>query len=158
MPTSIRITDLPVLSGEQPRDLIHFQRNVDGVWTDFHTDFGSLYGELRTFVHTFELDALDTQQAVYSPAVDELAVPISLLVKYTPGDDPQDALQQVSFDNSYSAAVIAQFNNGALPLVVQPVDVISFSGLDTDIYLNLSSSGGNGTALCIATYVVLQKL
>jgi|688.fasta_scaffold326269_2 hypothetical protein len=158
MPDPIRIDSLPVIDGEEPRDLINFQRLVDGVWQDFHTDLATFYGNLRTFVHTFELDTLDTQVVVYSPEADELAVPITLLVKYTPGDNPTDNLQQISFDNSSSSAVVAEFTNGSSPLAVQPVDVGAFAGLDTDILLILTSNGGNGTAFCIATYAILPKV
>ena len=158
MPDPIRIDSLPVIDGEEPRDLINFQRLVGGVWQDFHTDLATFYGDLRTFVHTYELDTLDIQVLVYSPEADELAVPISLLVKYTPGDNATDNLQQISFDNSVAAAVLAEFTNGSSPLAVQPVDVGSSVGLDTDLYLNLTSNGGNGTAFCIATYAILPKV
>jgi hypothetical protein len=158
MPDAIRIDSLPVIDGEEPRDLINFQRLVGGVWQDFHTDLATFYGNLRTFVHTFELDTLDTQVLVYSPEADELAVPIGLLVKYTPGDNATDNLQTISIDNLAAAAVIAQFTNGSSPLAVQPVDIGSGVGLDTDLYLTLTSNGGNGTAFCIATYAILPKV
>jgi hypothetical protein len=158
MPDPIRIDSLPVIDGEEPRDLINFQRLVGGVWQDFHTDLATFYGNLRTFVHTFELDTLETQVLVYSPEADELAVPIGLLVKYTPGDNPTDNLQSISVDNSSSSAVVAQFTNGLRALAVQPVDVAPFGGLDTDLYLTLTSNGGNGTAFCIATYAILPKV
>ncbi len=158
MPDAIRIDSLPVIDGEEPRDLINFQRLVSGVWQDFHTDLATFYGDLRTFVHTYELDTFDTQVLVYSPEADELAVPIGLLVKYTPGDNATDQLQSVSFDTEADASVIAQFTNGSSPLAVQPVDIAAFAGLDTDILLNLTSNGGNGTAFCIATYAILPKV
>ena len=158
MPDAIRIDSLPVIDGEEPRDLINFQRLVGGVWQDFHTDLATFYGDLRTFVHTYELDTFDTQVLVYSPEADELAVPIGLIVKYTPGDNQTDQSQQISFDNSAGSAVIGQFTNGLSPLAIQPADIAPFAGLDSDLYLNLTSNGGNGTAFCIATYAVLPKV
>ena len=74
--SAIRISDLPVLSELQDRDLIHFQRLVDGVWTDFHTDVATLQGGVRTFIQSVDLSVTDTFN-VYTPAVNELVVPIA---------------------------------------------------------------------------------
>jgi hypothetical protein len=54
---SIRITSLTDAGQAQDHDLIHFQRQVLGVWTDYYTDFATLYGAAQTTIIEWDMSA-----------------------------------------------------------------------------------------------------
>ena len=156
--SAIRISDLPVLSELQDRDLIHFQRLVDGVWTDFHTDCATLQGVVRTFIQF--VDLADTNSViVYTPAVGELVVPLAMWMIYTPDATPSNL--------GFNAQAFSGFSN-PLNLTVDPSDAVGgafgasdagqFTYLDQTLNLAWVSSAANGTGIIFVQYMVLPKV
>ena len=160
--SAIRIDTLPVLSAPEERDLVNFQRLVDGVWTDYHTDFATIQGEVRTFIQPFDL-AFDSQFTVYSPAADELVVPIAAWIVLD--DDGNGVQLQVVVQDvgALSTAVLEGLINplSAGQYAFQCIDGSgNFTGLDTDLMINLNVGVGPtaSTGVAYVQYAVVPKL
>ena len=157
--SAIRIDTLPILSAPDERDLVNFQRLVDGVWTDYHTDFATLQGEVRTFIQNIDL-AFDGQFTVYSPAADELVVPIAAWVVLD-DDGSGTQIQIVVNEIVFSSPGVLEgiVNPSAGKYAFQCVDGgANFTGLDTDLMLNLSVGPTTSTGVAYVQYVVLPKI
>lgn len=156
--SAIRITDLPVLDELQDRDLVNFQRLVDGVWTDFHTDGATLQGEVRTFIRSVDLSETDSA-LIYTPDTDELVVPLAMWMIYTPDAIPSGL--------GFSAQAFSGASN-PLNLTVDPsdavggsfgsVDVGQYTDMDQDFNLAWASSGANGTGIIYVQYAIVPKV
>ena len=53
---AVRITDFVLLNSYEERDIIHLQRQEAGVWNDYHTDLGSYFGQVKTYVYDWDLN------------------------------------------------------------------------------------------------------
>ena len=80
---SIRIEDMPLLSGYETRDLIHLQRREAGVWNDYHTDIGTYLGGYNTAVFSWDMEN-DFTDIIACP-VGKYLVPLFARFAYLPG-------------------------------------------------------------------------
>lgn len=158
---AIRITDLPVLSAPEERDIVHFQRLVDGTWQDFRTDFATLQGEVRTFIQPVDLS--DSYYAtVYTPDTDELAVPLAMWMVATPGTPSggPPVWFSVQFFNvtSGGSALDITAAIGTDPAVYNAIDVVEIFGFDSALELTWASNNATGTAVIFCQYAILPKV
>lgn len=159
--SAIRISDLPVLSELQDRDLIHFQRLVDGVWTDYHTDGATLQGEVRTFIQSVDLSVTDTF-TVYTPAVDELVVPIAAWAIVDDGATGP-GFNMLVIDELYSSLNTIEVTNSTpvfpSKYVLMLVEGLgNFTELSSSLTILFSTTGTTGTATIYVQYAVLPKV
>lgn len=157
--SAIRIDTLPVLENLEDRDLVNFQRLVDGVWTDYHTDAATLQGAIRTYIQF--IDLRDTSGVtIITPAADELVVPIALWVVYTPDETPNGQQNSVQLFNGGGGPglLAAQVIANATASVFNATDVGEMADLDQDLNLSWITSGANGTAVIFAQYAILPKI
>lgn len=157
--SAIRITDLPVLDELQDRDLVNFQRLVDGVWTDFHTDGETLQGEIRTFIQVVDL-SIGGEFTVYSPDTDELVVPISAWGIF------DDSGSGIGF--GFLVNDIGLFSSGTLDAssilhisakyAVPAGEAGQFTFMDTDLVLRVNVTGGSGSGVIFVQYAVVPKV
>ena len=159
--SAIRISDLPVLSELQDRDLIHFQRLVDGVWTDFHTDVATLQGGVRTFIQSVDLSVTDTFN-VYTPAVNELVVPIAAWAIVDDG----------ATGAGFSILVIDEFLLSGNAIEVSSLAAVSpskyrlmlveglgnFTSLSSSLTITFNATSTTGTGTVYVQYAVLPKV
>lgn len=158
---AIRITDLPVLSAPKKRDIVNFQRLVDGTWQDFHTDFATIEGDIRTFQQP--IDFSDTSGVtVYTPDTYELVVPLAMWVRYTPDATPSNGQMSIQCMTSggISGVIDITINpTGGTPAIYSAIDAAGqYTGLDASLELNWTSGGGNGTGIIFVQYMVLPKV
>ena len=159
--SAIRIDTLPVLSAPYTRDLVNFQRLVDGVWTDYHTDFATIEGDIRTFQQP--IDFSDTSSVtVYTPDTDELVVPLAMWVTYTPYATPSNGSISIQCMTSGVLGGLLDLTitqTGSTPGIYSAIDIGQiFTGLDASLELAWVSTGGNGTGIIFVQYMVLPKV
>ena len=158
---AIRITDLPVLNAPDNRDIINLQRIVGGVWQDFHTDFATLQGQVRTFIQS--VDMSDTSGvSIYTPDTDELVVPLAMWMVATPGEPSGffPVLFVVQFFNIDSGGNALDISAaiGTDPAVYSAIDIGEIVGLDSALELAWVSTNATGTAVIFCQYAVLPKV
>lgn len=162
--SAIRIDTLPVLENLEDRDLVNFQRLVDGVWTDYHTDAATLQGAIRTFSLFVDFASPPPQPEdyiVYTPAADELVVPICA---WAIADDPGDgAWSYLIYDENFGTGALAGgdyvFINGkyAAPAAESGGN---FTGMDTPLTISYgqSSPPPTTTVTIFVQYAVVPKI
>ena len=83
---STHISSLTDAGAEDPKDKLQFQRNVLGVWQDFHTNIETFMGGLQTAVIEWD-GSLGFIGQVEAP-VGHYIWPIEIMAVFTPGDAP----------------------------------------------------------------------
>ena len=83
---STHISSLTDAGAEDPKDKLQFQRNVLGVWQDFHTNIETFMGGLQTAV--IEWDGSVGFIGVVEAPVGHYIWPIEIVAVFTPGNAP----------------------------------------------------------------------
>ena len=129
---SVRIDDMTDAGVEDPKDIFAFQRNVLGVWTDYHTDIETFMGGMVTAVLVW--DGTDGwSENILAPA-GFAVVPISIQAIFTPGNSPSGQTGQMLIEQPpYSTGVfIMTFDDGSSSYAA----ALQQSGYDADYVAN----------------------
>lgn len=109
---SVRIDDMTDAGVEAPKDIFAFQRNVLGVWTDYHTDIETFMGGMVTAVLVWD-GTNGWSENILAPA-GFAVVPISIQAIFTPGNSPSGQTAQMFIDQPPSAGgFIMNFDDGS---------------------------------------------
>jgi hypothetical protein len=109
---SVRIDDMTDAGAEDPKDIFAFQRNVLGVWTDYHTDIETFMGGMITAVLVWD-GTNGWSENINAPA-GFAVVPISIQAIFTPGNSPSGQTAQMFIEQPPStSSFIMNFDDGS---------------------------------------------
>ena len=109
---SVRIDDMTDAGAEDPKDIFAFQRNVLGVWTDYHTDIETFMGGMVTAVLVWD-GTNNWSENILAPA-GFAVVPISIQAIFTPGNSPSGQTAQMFIEQPPSTSgFIMNFDDGS---------------------------------------------
>ena len=128
---SVRIDDMTDAGAEDPKDIFAFQRNVLGVWTDYHTDIETFMGGMVTAVLVWD-GTNGWSENILAPA-GFAVVPISIQAIFTPGNSPSGQTAQMFIEQPPSTGVfIMNFDDGSSSYAASLQQI----GVETDYVAN----------------------
>ena len=158
---AIRIGDLPALQAYALRDKINLQRREAGVWNDYHTDFGSYFGEYLQFTFDWVMSA-PLGEVITCPVGKQL-IPIAAQFTYEPGAGFTSTTVQISLSNScYS--LIGEFTHdgtGQGGIITPAVGCGAgwrFGALTEDLTFFSGFTDANGTCRIKAQYLLWDPI
>ena len=141
---SVRIDDMTDAGVEDPKDIFAFQRNVLGVWTDYHTDIETFMGGMVTAVLVW--DGTDGwSENILAPA-GFAVVPISIQAIFTPGNSPSGQTAQMFIEQPPSmGGFIMSFDDGSSSYAAALQQI----GVETDYVANEQLQFAVNTSLAL---------
>ena len=128
---SVRIDDMTDAGVEDPKDIFAFQRNVLGVWTDYHTDIETFMGGMVTAVLVWD-GTNGWSENINAPA-GFAVVPISIQAIFTPGNSPSGQTAQMFIEQPPSTGnFIMTFDDGSSSYAAALQQI----GVETDYVAN----------------------
>jgi hypothetical protein len=128
---SVRIDDMTDAGVEAPKDIFAFQRNVLGVWTDYHTDIETFMGGMITAVLVW--DGTNNWSEFINAPAGFAVVPISIQAIFTPGNSPSGQTAQMFIEQPPStSSFIMNFDDGSSSYAASLQQI----GVETDYVAN----------------------
>ncbi len=159
---SVRIDDMTDAGAEDPKDIFAFQRNVLGVWTDYHTDIETFMGGMITAVLVWD-GTNGWSENINAPA-GFAVVPISIQAIFTPGNSPSGQTAQMFIEQPPSTGgFIMNFDDGsssyAAALQQQGVETDYVATVTLQFLVNTSLAlDFSGTARITVQYILKELI
>jgi glycine/D-amino acid oxidase-like deaminating enzyme len=159
---SVRIDDMTDAGVEDPKDIFAFQRNVLGVWTDYHTDIETFMGGMITAVLVWD-GTNNWSENILAPA-GFAVVPISIQAIFTPGNSPSGQTAQMFIEQPPSTSgFIMNFDDGsssyaaALQQIGVETDYVANEQLQFAVLTSLALDF-SGTARITVQYILKELI
>jgi glycine/D-amino acid oxidase-like deaminating enzyme len=156
---SVRIDDMTDAGAEDPKDIFAFQRNVLGVWTDYHTDIETFMGGMITAVLVWD-GTNNWSENILAPA-GFAVVPISIQAIFTPGNSPSGQTANMLIEQPPSTGgFIMGFEDGSTSYAAALQQV----GVETDYVANdqlqflVNALDFSGTARITVQYILKELI
>ena len=159
---SVRIDDMTDAGVEAPKDIFAFQRNVLGVWTDYHTDIETFMGGMITAVLVWD-GTNGWSENINAPA-GFAVVPISIQAIFTPGNSPSGQTAHMFIEQPPSmGGFIMNFDDGSSSYAASLQQI----GVETDYVANEQLQFGvltflaldfSGTARITVQYILKELI